>query len=63
MRIEVPAEVTMKNRPNITLDATPCSSRDRSYEVTYDFQIKGIRLLNDGGDKLLLNFGIICHTI
>jgi len=53
----------MKNRPNITLDATPCSSRDRSYEVTYDFQIKGIRLLNDGGDKLLLNFGIICHTI
>jgi len=44
----MPVDVTMRNRLNVALDATPCSSKYRSFEVAYDFQLKSIRLPNDG---------------
>ena len=41
----------MKNRLNVALDATLCSSKNRSFEITYGFQLKVIRLRIDGGVK------------
>ena len=59
MIFEVPAEVTMNNKPNVALDVTLCSSKYRRYGV----HLISRKLPNDGGGKFLRNAGIIYHTI